>query len=288
MSTTYGELWRRLTSIYGENEAKAIARRVFETRFGLSLADIYCGKADCMTESEAEELEFIASRLVKGEPVQYVLGTETFGGRDFKVDSGVLIPRPETEELCSAIAEEWRNRSVSTAAGKQPIDILDIGTGSGCIAVTLALNVENAAVTAWDISPQALAVARGNAQSHGASVAFEERDALHPPHDTERWDVIVSNPPYICQKEKAGMERNVLDHEPHLALFVPDDNPLLFYRAIAGYGTTALKHGGQLWFEVNAAYADDTAIMLTEAGYTEATILTDCFGQQRFVKATRE
>lgn len=291
MPNTYGGLWRKLASIYGESEAKAIAKRVFETRFGLSLADIYCGKADCMTESEAKELELMADRLASGEPVQYVLGTETFGGRDFNVGPGVLIPRPETEELCSFIAEEWGSRSASTTREKQsnrPIDILDIGTGSGCIAVTLSLDVANAAVTAWDISPEALAMARGNAQSLGANVTFEERDALHPPHDKERWDVIVSNPPYICNSEKADMERNVLDHEPHLALFVPDDNPLLFYRAIAEYGATALRHGGQLWFEVNAAYAGDTARMLAETGYTEAAILTDCFGRQRFVKATRE
>ncbi len=290
MPNKYGELWKRLATIYGESEAKAIARRVFETRFGLSLADIYCGKADCLAGNEVEKLELMADRLVKGEPVQYVLGVETFGGRDFNVAPGVLIPRPETEELCSLIAKEWGSRTVSKADGKQlshPTDILDIGTGSGCIAVTLALDVENAAVTAWDISPKALDVAHGNAQSLGASVTFEERDALHLPHDTERWDIIVSNPPYICDKEKADMERNVLDHEPHLALFVPDDNPLLFYRAIAEYGAAALKPGGQLWFEVNAAYAEDTSRMLKEVGYEETSILTDCFGRQRFVRAMK-
>ncbi len=288
MPNRYGELWKRLATTYGESEAKAIARRVFETRFGLSLADIYCGKADCLAGNDAEELELMADRLVKGEPVQYVLGVETFGGRDFNVASGVLIPRPETEELCSLIAKEWGSSTVSNAEWKHPsgkISILDIGTGSGCIAVTLALDVENAAVTAWDISPKALDIARGNAQSLGANVTFEERDALHPPHDTGRWDIIVSNPPYICNREKAEMERNVLDHEPHLALFVPDNDPLLFYRAIAEYGQTALKPGGQLWFEINAAYADDTANMLTNAGYAETTILTDCFGHQRFARS---
>ncbi len=286
---TYGDMWKRLAAAYGEGEAKAIARRVFETRFGLSLADICCGKADCMAGSEAEELEAMTARLAGGEPVQYVLGVETFGGREFSVAPGVLIPRPETEELCSLVAEDCRCRIVSAAdvQGESRLRLLDIGTGSGCIAVTLALDVRDSEVTAWDISPQALEMASTNARRLGASVAFEERDALHPPHDAELWDVIVSNPPYICDREKDGMERNVLDHEPHLALFVPDSDPLLFYRAIANYGLEALKRGGRLWFEANAAYAGDTAAMLQTAGYTDAEVLTDGFGRPRFIKATR-
>ena len=286
MAMTYGDMWRRLAAVYGEGEAKAIARRVFETRFGLSLADICCGKADSMAGSEAEELEAMTERLAGGEPVQYVLGVETFGGREFSVAPGVLIPRPETEELCSLVAEDCRLRGVSVADGQEGshLHLLDIGTGSGCIAVTLALDVRETEVTAWDISPQALEMARTNARRLGASVTFEERDALHPPHDAERWDVIVSNPPYICDREKAGMERNVLDHEPHLALFVPDNDPLLFYRAIANYGLKALKRGGRLWFEVNATYADDTAAMLQTTGYADVELLADSFGRPRFIK----
>lgn len=286
---TYRDMCRRLAAAYDEGEAKAIARRVFETRFGLSLADICCGKADCLPESEAEELEVMTERLASGEPVQYVLGVETFDGREFSVAPGVLIPRPETEELCLLVAKDCRLHAVSAADRrvKSRLRLLDIGTGSGCIAVTLALNVRDAEVTAWDVSPQALEIARANAQKLGASVAFEERDALHPPHDVERWDVIVSNPPYICDKEKVEMERNVLDHEPHLALFVPDSDPQLFYRAIANYALNALKPAGQLWFEANSAYANDTAAMLQAAGYADVMVQTDGFGRPRFIKATR-
>ena len=289
---TYNELWRRLTPTYSDGEAKAIVRRVLETRFGLSVADIYCGRVAELNDQEAKELDSMMNRLAKAEPVQYVLGEETFAGRTFKVNPSVLIPRPETEELCSLIVDDCRHTPFSNTSSCDnvaplPITILDIGTGSGCIAITLALDIAAAEVTAWDISLQALATARHNAKTLKAHVSFEERDALCPPADTELWDVIVSNPPYICHKEKAAMERNVLDHEPHLALFVPDNDPLLFYRAIAFYGLTALKKGGRLWFEVNAAYAADTAAMLADMGYADLNIVNDFFGSGRFIKATR-
>ena len=162
--------------------------------------------------------------------------------------------------------------------------ILDIGTGSGCIAITVALALPQARVTAWDISTDALAIAAGNAHRLGASVRFEHQDALSAPDDKERWDVIVSNPPYICDRERADMSDNVLSYEPELALFVPDSDPLLFYHAIVRYASKALKPGGRLLFETNTAYAHEVAQAMADEGFTAIEIRNDCFGKPRMVK----
>ncbi len=281
---TYEELWHRLTHIYDAGEAKAIVRWVLDVRFGLSWTDILCGKVTELSAHDQTELEKIMQRLEKGEPVQYIIGVADFFGRQFHVAPGVLIPRPETEELC---------RWIISQKGQSPLcEILDIGTGSGCIAITLALELPDAKVTAWDISDDALRIAAGNAKSLGANVTFEHRDALdsslfilHSSHP--KWDLIVSNPPYICKKEKSAMECNVLEHEPHLALFVPDDDPLLFYRAIAQYAVEALKPQGSLFFEINPLYADDLAQMLRMMSYHDISIRQDQFGKPRFLKATK-
>jgi release factor glutamine methyltransferase len=276
---TYNELWRQLAQIYDEGEAKAIARMTYEECFGLTLSDIYLGKdtqlsADCQTE-----LEEIAKRLMQGEPVQYVLGRADFCGRTFMVNKHVLIPRPETEELC-----QW----IIAADAAQ---ILDIGTGSGCIAITLAAEMPEAEVTAWDISAEALSVARENAKRTHVHVSFEQVDILHLPssviHLTSAFDLIVSNPPYICNKERAAMEANVLEHEPHTALFVPDDDPLLFYRAIAQYASTALKPGGWLYFEINPLYAEPLRDMLNMMLYHDIEIKEDQYGKQRMIRAKK-
>ena len=238
---TYNELWRQLAQIYDEGEAKAIARMVYEVRYDLTLSDIYLGKDAQLSTDCQTELKEIAKRLLQGEPIQYVLGQADFCGRKFMVNEHVLIPRPETEELCQWIlaadlhelTQAVRCRPLSSAA-----EILDIGTGSGCIAITLAAEMPQAEVTAWDISAEALMVAAENAKRHNVHVSFEQVDALHLTSDichqaSAVFDIIVSNPPYICYKEREAMENNVLEHEPHTALFVPDDDPLLFYRAIA-------------------------------------------------------
>lgn len=267
----YNDLWRRLAHIYGENEAKAIARLVYEVRYGLSFADLLMGREANVPQ---QELEDIVQRLERQEPVQYVLGQADFCGRTFHVDEHVLIPRPETEELCRWIVEEVGSERPCDSEQLQKkngaLSILDIGTGSGCIAVTLAADIPQARVTAWDISEGALHVARGNARRHGVSIAFERVDVLsleQPASGTQppspgSYHLIVSNPPYICNKERASMEANVLEHEPHEALFVPDDDPLLFYRAIARYALTALASGGWLYFEINPLYADALCDML--------------------------
>lgn len=275
----YKELWHRLMPLYDENEAKAIARMVYEERFGLTLSDLLMGRD---ADLPHEELEQLAQRLEQGEPVQYVLGKADFCGRSFHVEPGVLIPRPETMELIRLV-----NANPNVNANPQPPTntILDIGTGSGCIAITLALNLPEAEVTAWDISDKALAVARGNAQRLGAKVQFEKRDALQPPDDISRWDIIVSNPPYVCEREKKQMERNVLNWEPPLALYVPDNDPLLFYRSIGCYAQKALKPKGCLLMEMNALYGDSMLNLMESIGFTHVQLYKDQFGKDRFITA---
>ena len=281
----YEELWHRLTHIYDAGEAKAIVRWVLDVRFGLSWTDILCGKVTELSAHDQTELEKIMQRLEKGEPVQYIIGVTDFFGRQFHVAPGVLIPRPETEELC---------RWIISQKGQSPLcEILDIGTGSGCIAITLALELPDAKVTAWDISDDALRIASENAKQLGADVVFDKQDVLnisltsHLSPLTSHYDLIVSNPPYICKKEKSAMECNVLEHEPHLALFVPDDDPLLFYRAIAQYASETLKPQGSLFFEINPLYADDLTQMLHMMPYHDISIRQDQFGKPRFLKATK-
>ncbi len=297
---TYNQLWKRLTAIYNEREAQAIVRTVLDALFGMSLTDICLGKVTQLSADDTTRLEKIMQRLEKSEPVQYVLGAEWFAGRLFDVAPGVLIPRPETEDLvkwaCDEAKEKEKEDNSKEERGKEEKEvskkgeeaphpsILDIGTGSGCIAITVALALPQARVTAWDISTDALAIAAGNAHRLGASVRFEHQDALNAPDDEERWDVIVSNPPYICDRERADMSDNVLNYEPELALFVPDSDPLLFYRAIARYASKALKPGGRLLFETNTAYAHEVAQAMADEGFTAIEVRNDCFGKPRMVK----
>lgn len=275
---TYRELWRTLEPLYGNGEARAITDYVLDVCFGLSKADIMCGAVEEMTAEKAAELNKIFGRLMEGEPVQYVLGRAEFSGRWFNVRPGVLIPRPETEELCAWITAD------SKASGSQKV--LDIGTGSGCIAITLQLDMPESKVTAWDISADALDVARENAKQLGANVNFVKQDALNAKPEGE-WDVIVSNPPYICEKEKKDMAVNVLEHEPHTALFVPDADPLLFYRAITRLAVQTLNKGGRLYFEINPIYADDTCRMMQAEGMTAVELRSDMYGKQRMAKGIK-
>lgn len=289
----YGDFWRRLAAVYDRGEAQAIARTVYEVRYGLTLADLLMGRDG---EVPQDELEALATRLERQEPVQYVLGEADFCGRRFHVRPGVLIPRPETEELCRWITGEL---SVEGEALRDRA-VLDIGTGSGCIAVTLAAELPGAMVTAWDISAEALGVARKNAARLGAEVTFQQTDILSTAAavatagegalteaDAGAWDVIVSNPPYICLKERAAMAPNVLEHEPEVALFVPDDDPLCFYRAIAQYGLWALKPGGLLFFEINPLYATVLRELLSTMSYHDIETRADAYGKERMMRARR-
>ena len=325
---TYQQLWQSLTPLYDAGEAQAIVRTVLDVKYGMTLTDIICGKVNELSADEERKLEEIIIRLQKGEPVQYVLGEADFAGRPFHVEPGVLIPRPETAELCQWIEKDMIEKSIvssedspedSSGNSPQATDdaklILDICTGSGCIAITLGLNIPNSEVTGWDISEDALRIAQGNVEMMKAgNVRIEHQDALALPKaaetdnekmkgnydkevvkpkgeaktpSTQKWDLIVSNPPYICEKEKADMEKNVLEHEPSLALFVPDEDPLKFYRAIAEYASSALKSGGALYFEINPIYEKETREMLLKLDFKDIETKEDAFGKKRMMRAMK-
>lgn len=296
---TYHDICQRLTPLYGQQEAKAMTRLLLEDLFSLSFADILCGATEHLSDADTLRLQQSVARLLDSEPLQYVTGTAFFCGHPFHVAPGVLIPRPETEWMVDTAV------GIATASAPR---ILDIGTGSGCIAtsISLALADKHCHTEAWDISEDALRIATDNAERLGAEVKFRRRDALRLEEDfpaeenqggaealndtnaaAESWDIIVSNPPYICNREAADMHANVLRHEPHLALFVPDTDPLLFYRAIARYAMRNLRKGGWLLFECNTLYAHDTAQMASDMGFATSVVEDDCFGKPRFVKAQK-
>ena len=296
---TYHDICQRLTPMYGPQEAKAMTRMLLEDLFSLSFADILCGATEHLSDADTLRLQQSVARLLDAEPLQYVTGTAFFCGHPFHVAPGVLIPRPETEWIVDT--------AVNLATSSAP-RILDIGTGSGCIAtsISLALADRHCYTEAWDISEDALRIATDNAERLGAEVKFRRRDALRLEEDfpaeenqggaevliadnaaAASWDIIVSNPPYICNREAADMHANVLRHEPHLALFVPDTDPLLFYRAIARYSMRSLRKEGWLLFECNTLYAHDTAQMAADMGFATSIVEDDCFGKPRFVKAQK-
>lgn len=276
-----------------------MTRMLLEDLFSLSFADILCGATEHLSDADTLRLQQSVDRLLDAEPLQYVTGTAFFCGHPFHVAPGVLIPRPETEWIVDTAV------GIVTASAPR---ILDIGTGSGCIAtsISLALVDKHCYTEAWDISEDSLRIAADNAERLGADVKFRRRDALRLEEDfpaeenqggaealsdtnaaAESWDIIVSNPPYICNREAADMHANVLRHEPHLALFVPDTDPLLFYRAIARYAMRSLRKGGWLLFECNTLYAHDTAQMALDMGFATSVVEDDCFGKPRFVKAQK-
>lgn len=258
-------------------EATALTRIIATEILGISQT-AYLLKDDVTLNAEQEALLYNAiERLKKQEPIQYILGYSDFCGLRFKVTPATLIPRPETSELV-----EWITADTAGCAS-----ILDIGTGSGCIAISLASKLKGATVTAWDISSEALAIAHHNNRSNGTGVTFSRVDILNHTPQGEMFDIIVSNPPYIKELEKAEMEPNVLDWEPHTALFVPNDDPLLFYRTIATKGLSMLAPGGWLYFEINRAHGKETTAMLRTLGYTGIELRKDIAGNDRMIKAIR-
>lgn len=281
----YQNLCRQLVPLYDLREAQAIVRMVLETRYGFTLTDIVCGEVDRLSVSEQEQLSELVRRLATGEPVQYVLGQSEFCGFSFHVEPGVLIPRPETEELCRWIISDCSSPSLLSSS-EFPHRVLDVCTGSGCIALTLALSIVGSKVEGWDLSPEALHVAQENVHRLEAdNVKLVKCDALHLQSESGRWDVIVSNPPYICDSERAQMEPNVLEHEPSMALFVPDSDPLLFYRAIARYAAQSLVPNGCLYFEINPLYVAEMEQMLRTEGFACIETRLDSYGKKRMMKA---
>ena len=255
-----------LQDLYPPQELKSLVMMICCDMLGMDALDIYLGKDINLSESKQHELENILLRLRKNEPIQYIRGVASFLGRPFQVAPGVLIPRPETAELVELIISENKNRFIR---------ILDVGTGSGCIAVSLSLEGYKD-VVAWDISDDALAIARTNNEVLGANVLFEKKDVFADQSiGSAKFDIIVSNPPYVTEAEREEMELNVLDWEPELALFVSDNDPLCFYRCIAILGRELLTGEGQLYFEINRAYGVETVSMLTDLEYRNPRIIKD-------------
>ena len=342
---TYQLLWQSLTPLYEAGEAQAIVRTVLDVKYGMTLTDIICGKVNELSADEGIKLEEIIARLQKGEPVQYILGQADFAGRTFHVEQGVLIPRPETAELCQWIVETqkenwekeeeiirkefnikpdvniddvnifeakgWLKRkylylrylvkmmhSYKKARHTKLVSptprIIDLCSGSGCIAITLNLEIPNSEVLGIDISDCACEVAEKNANLLASKAFFSNADIFEMLEKCKRntkdhfkADIIVSNPPYICEKEKSDMEKNVLEHEPAIALFVPDDDPLKFYRAIAEFASIELRSWGLLYFEINPIYEKETREMLEGFGFRDIETKEDSFGKKRMMRAMK-
>lgn len=260
---------------YDASELETVKRALCTEMLGVSALSYYTKETLPPDEARDSLLGAALQRLEKGEPLQYVIGCAPFCGLDFHVDERVLIPRPETAELVEWVAEDAR------AGGC----LLDIGTGSGCIAISLAHRLDGWKVQGWDISEDALEVAAENSRKNGADVEFRKADILNSPVAECCFDVIVSNPPYVLESEKGQMEDTVLDYEPHTALFVPDTDPLLFYRAIAEFGHRALNKNGRLYFEINPLKAVEMEEMLNAEGYHNIELRKDIFGKLRMIKA---
>lgn len=267
-----------LQGYYPDSEIVSMAKLLLTQVFDMPAIELYAGKDNSFSANERNRLDNILVRLQKYEPIQYIIGVEDFYGLTFEVDRNVLIPRPETEALVDWVIRE------NTGSGMR---ILDIGTGSGCIAISLAKNLKEAEAVSWDISEGALQVAARNCRRNNVGVRLEQKDVLQAIPSDEQFDVIVSNPPYITEKEKAEMEANVLDWEPGMALFVPDHDPLLFYRRIAELGRQMLVPQGRLYFEINREYGQQTMDMLKELGYRNIELKKDISQNDRMIKAEK-
>lgn len=264
----------RLTPIYGEREAEAMTRLIFSELKGWNITDLLIHEGDLASDWLTQKSSDIVERVVRHEPIQYVLGRARFFGMDFEVTPATLIPRPETEELIQLILDREKRKDLK---------VLDIGTGSGCIAVALALNLPFADVTAIDISEDALEVAKRNAERLHARVKFLHADIFSWRPAAKSFDIIVSNPPYIAEKEAADMESHVKEFEPPTALFVPDSDPLIYYRRIAEIGLETLTDGGTLYFEINPIYARQLQSLLDSVGYKNVEIIKDFSGKERMI-----
>ncbi|MBX7107689.1 MAG: peptide chain release factor N(5)-glutamine methyltransferase [Chitinophagales bacterium] len=276
---------KSLTRLYDKSEAENITHWIFEERLSLSKAGLLLRENDIISEVKANDLAWKLVRLLKGEPVQYVLGGTSFYGMQLHINKNVLIPRPETEELV-----DWIIKDNQT---KGPVNILDIGTGSGCMAIALQKQLNQSTVSAIDISGEALAVASDNAQQLEAEILFKQVDFLSLMQDNEpeaawpanRYHIICSNPPYIPESEQQQMPDNVVRFEPHIALFVPDHDPLVFYKAIAAFGAKWLMPEGFIYVEMHENMTDQVSAVFYQHGYQQLQVKTDMQGKRRMLKA---
>ena len=273
------QLRDELCDLYPQGECDALIRIIALDLLKIENTTFFLRDEITLDATQQKMLDDAIVRLKRAEPIQYILGETEFCDLTFKVNPSVLIPRPETSELVRWIVAENSARENS---------ILDIGTGSGCIAISLAKMMPQATVTAWDISPEAIETAESNNKLNGTKVTFIEQDIFAPSNNNEKYDIIVSNPPYIKENEKEKMQRNVLDWEPCIALFVPDNDPLLFYRQIARKGLQLLKNGGRLYFEINREHGEETCAMLAEYGYTAIELRKDFADNDRMIRAILE
>ncbi len=268
------DLLQKVKFTTDEDEAKATLIYLLEHRLAISQHDILSGK---FVNSDLSSFQADLDRLNQHEPVQYVVGIAYFRNRKFNVNTSVLIPRPETELLVQEVIDE---------KPKQPV-IVDVGSGSGCIAISLALEISGARISTIDVSPDALATARKNAEQLGANIEFHHLDVLKNAMDFSNLDYLVSNPPYVRVQEKQFMDLNVLQYEPHVALFVSDQDPLIFYRVLAENGQKIIKPGGKIIVEINAQLSKETAALFEQQGYQSVQIIHDLEGKERIIKATR-
>lgn len=271
------EMRRQLAPVYSPRELQQVVFELLE-HFGFTRVQVIAYPDAKLSETDYEQLQLMLKRLADGEPLQYVVGTEWFMDMPFSVCRDVLIPRPETEELVRLIVDRCKRPSPR---------IVDVGTGSGCIAVSLAKLIDGAQVTAVDVSASAIEVARRNAEQNSAQVEFVRADILA---DNQLFvpsslDIVVSNPPYVTETDKNQMSRNVLDFEPHLALFVPDDDPFLFYRHIAVLAQQWLKSGGMLFFEINERFGPETVQLLENMRFDSVELHRDFYEKNRMVSA---
>ena len=277
MKETLNKLRSKLIPVYGKGESDAIIRLIFHYLKGWSLTDILIHQNEELSPFIKSEIDKILVRLLNYEPIQYITGHARFHGMDLTIKPGVLIPRPETDELVDLILDENR--------GRDDLKVLDVCTGSGCIAISLAKNLPFSRVTAVDFSDIAIEIASLNSHTLKTKVQFIKEDIFDwSPKD--KFDIIVSNPPYVMDKEALAMERNVLDYEPHEALFVRDDDPLVFYKRIADMAKTSLVETGKIYFEINPLLADDLKNLMKEKGFQNINLFRDSFGKLRFLTAS--
>lgn len=275
-TTLFQYIQTTLSPLYAETEIQGICRIMAQECLNIPFVSFYSDKYSDLALLQKDIIQQTVDRLLNNEPIQYIIGHSCFYGLTLKVNSATLIPRPETEELVELIIQN-NNR-------EQTLSVVDIGTGSGCIATALAVNLPKAVIHGWDISEAALQVAQSNAANHHATIDFRQVDILN--NEPEGlFDIIVSNPPYVTPSQKQEMSRHVLDYEPHLALFVTDEEPLLYYKAIAKYAQSHLNSGGKLYFEINAILGRQTRNMIIDMGFQKANLYQDIAGRDRMIEA---